>query len=544
MSIEDKVQSTELVKSKSWFQRARDYVGIDLLHLDNPHKCINSNPVTFYFFSDMILQEVVSQQKTSYDAGLKWSNRRFKKVAKVLAEKISEMPVQCYMAGLNWPHRNFELVADILANGIAQDPEWCSNAGRKWKDRVFEPIAKIIAEGVAKDARKSLDAGNSWSSKKFELVKDILYDGVKNESSVFIEAKEFWKKDRADYLKKRDGTFVEEDIDETVQSTEIVDKKNWFQRAKDYVGREILGLDSPNVPFKCIPLTFYLFKDIMLDEILIDEHSIERAGTGLPPIKFRIIAKEIAEEVAKDPRRSFYAGKDWAEDNFNFVAKTIAEGVALDPEWSFSAGRNWRLKNMGLVSEIIAKGITKDITKCFEVGEKFGPNFHLMITTIAKRIAKDPKMCYKVGEEWEIIEFAPISHIIAEGVSQNAFWGYQAGANWSDERIANLRLFYKNDTVFDKGCNLSKDHRKIWFNLAQKCDTTYLADLPVKDFYKVADVFEYAQKKGQEEKFIDSFDVVLERGCVNEWATEIQKRLKDETTAIGGDTYRDITMNS
>ena len=113
MSIEDKVQSTELVKSKSWFQRARDYVGIDLLHLDNPHKCINSNPVTFYFFSDMILQEVVSQQKTSYDAGLKWSNRRFKKVAKVLAEKISEMPVQCYMAGLNWPHRNFELVADI-----------------------------------------------------------------------------------------------------------------------------------------------------------------------------------------------------------------------------------------------------------------------------------------------------------------------------------------------------------------------------------------------------------------------------------------------
>jgi len=99
MSLEEKVA---IVKKKNWFERARDYVGVNVFGLNNQFDCYNTNKLFSIIFRDLIVETISKKASWSHLAGVQWSEKRFKPFAEIIARGVAEEAEWSYDAGRDW----------------------------------------------------------------------------------------------------------------------------------------------------------------------------------------------------------------------------------------------------------------------------------------------------------------------------------------------------------------------------------------------------------------------------------------------------------
>ena len=97
--------------------------------------------------------------------------------------------------------------------------------------------------------------------------------------------------------------------------------------------------------------------------------------------------------------------------------------------------------------------------------------------------------------------------------------------------------FVRDDSLTEKIEVVQERYRRNWLNFLPKVEERgAFFELPLVDFYRAADVLDHVRPHGGEEKFFESFNVILGRGEVKPWTKEILKRI--ENVGKGGTNYR------
>ena len=295
-------------------------------------------------------------------------------------------------------------------------------------------------------------------------------------------------------------------------------------------------------------------------------YTMYELGVQLPNNKFFLVAKTLARIVANDTECSYLAGINWSDEKFLPVAEIIAKGVAKDPEKSNLAGRDWTDEKFFPVAEIIAKGVEKNAGQSYSAGENWLKERFLPVAEIiARGVAKHLAWSNEAGMYWSDEKFLPVAEIIARGIAKDATWSYEAAMQWKqkrfldtahilapaldEEHLVKLRAsdslnkyvvqLYQNqgEEGLEKVKKLNDHYQVQWYKFAERCDHTHLAKLPLVDLQRSADILDYLKPHPEgQDKFFESFNVILERGEVRPWTKSVLKEL--QSAGQGGTNYR------
>ena len=213
--------------------------------------------------------------------------------------------------------------------------------------------------------------------------------------------------------------------------------------------------------------------------------------------------------------------------------------VAESSHWSYESG-HWNQERFEPYKEMFAKKVAESAEFSYRAGytwtdEKVLPYLEMF----ARKVAEDTDSIFDVLRHWTDERFEETAEIFLPVIKNSFSLMSSSMRNTYSERKNNIINLYVS--AGEEGWNTFKkleERNKIkLLYFTNRCDPKKVIDLPPIDLQRAHDILDYIEsQEGGEDKFFESFNVVLARGEVRPWTKSVLQEL--QSAGQGGTNYR------